>query len=230
MSENETIEGFIQNLPEYFRQLRPHFKPGPSRSLRDFSERQNALGNEPIFELMAKLLVTRYLRLPEAELRTEQEAALKAALRPRQYDPAKLIALARKAKSDARADIIFRLAVADLLGRGELPPELQPYVTRLVISTSTPPRKKRGKSADDNWTRDVFIGRFLEVLVDEGGYRATRNRDSRLLGKARKESACSIVMNALGEAGIHFTEDAVEKIWKAHRRRTQRPSSPTAPE
>jgi len=69
----------------------------------------------------------------------------------------------------------------------------------------------------------------VKALVEEGGYLATRNRASRLRESSQKESACSIVTKALAEAGFRRSEDAVEKIWKAHRRNALRRPSPSTP-
>jgi len=237
MPEYETIEDFIKDLPAYFREVRPYFA-FESQGLIDSVELRRAIGLDPRRDAEVQIIATRLKGIPAKEAGAAikkvlkegfKEEEIRAVLRPRQYDQVKLKALAQQAKSNARSDIIIRQAVADLLGRGELPPELQPYAKPLVGTTTSKPRKKTGRSAEANAIRDGFIGLFVEVLVKEGGYLATRNRASRLRESSQKESACSIVTKALAEAGFRRSEDAVEKIWKAHRRNALRRPSPSTP-
>lgn len=59
-----------------------------------------------------------------------------------------------------------------------------------------------------NWQRNLHIVMAVDKLVQEHGYKATRNEVS------EHPSACSIVQVALASLGQHMSEDAVVKIWQ----------------
>jgi hypothetical protein len=67
-------------------------------------------------------------------------------------------------------------------------------------------------SKRDKYWRDKAISRAVMRGV-KVGLKATRGRHQRYTNGAH--SACSLVAEELKVVGIHMTEDAVEKIWRA---------------
>jgi hypothetical protein len=93
----------------------------------------------------------------------------------------------------------------------ELPPELDPKLIRRKLEAfiewalSEPAGARK-----DNQVRDETIGLMVSTMLLDTKLRPTRNRASRAAGG----SACSIVVEMLGEHGIHVSEDLVENAWK----------------
>jgi hypothetical protein len=122
------------------------------------------------------------------------------------------------------ADEVLREAAARLIVEGKpLPPTLRYYVVEEVLrrATSTVARRKTGPNRDINTARDVTIGTAVSRVVEHHGFPQTRNKATR--DKAGRDSACSIVADALEEVGIHMSEDAVEKVWHNLVRFVRRP-------
>src|SRR4051795_11708635 len=91
MSEHETIEEFIQNLPDYFRQVQPFFSPATSRSLHDFAARIRALGPDPKLKAVFKVWETRLAALPATEPGAALGKALKTEIKPAEFKAAVLL-------------------------------------------------------------------------------------------------------------------------------------------
>ena len=56
MPEEETIEDFVKNLPDYFRAVRPCFASESSQLLIDFFEWTRAIGPNPILEAVFNII------------------------------------------------------------------------------------------------------------------------------------------------------------------------------
>jgi hypothetical protein len=132
--------------------------------------------------------------------------------------------LANSAESNEIAEKIFRDVASELILRGTpLPPTARSLAAQIIAGTWAR-KKKRGKPLQDHLVRDYFISLQLRTLVEEYGLTPTRNREQKT-----KRSACSIVHEALIEAGVHMlSERAVEKIWEKVKRNM--PSSEAIPD
>jgi hypothetical protein len=95
----------------------------------------------------------------------------------------------------------------------KLPPELDPKLIRRNLEAfiewglSEPAGARK-----DNKVRDETIALMVSTILLNTKLRPTRNQASRAAGW----SACSIVVEILGEHGIHVSEDLVENAWKTH--------------
>jgi hypothetical protein len=193
-NDEDDVKAFIEVLPDYFRAWCPLFSADMSKNLQDVSARWNVFGAQGVVgeERELSLLGQTTLTLPWGG--------------KRRYEPMALEQLATAAADNPEADKLLRRAIADLIGYGEpIPPEVRPYAQELVLGTRRAPPKKRGQKAA-NHIRNAAIIQVVAALV-EAGFKATRNEAT------RRESACSIVRDALEKANIHMGEDAVEKIW-----------------
>lgn len=90
-----------------------------------------------------------------------------------------------------------------------LPPALQGYVVRVAAQMNAGKRGKR--TAGTNDLRDDAILDAVEIVM-KFGFGAMRN-DAR-----KQESACSIVVQALGECGAAISEKTVNSIYTKRRR------------
>jgi hypothetical protein len=78
--------------------------------------------------------------------------------------------------------------------------------------------RSRGRSADENYYRDMFIGWAVDMLCEKHpGLHPTRFKDAET-----DVSACAIVSKGLKRAGIDLDESGVEKVWE--KRQPQRRS------
>src|SRR5215203_850420 len=120
MPEYETIEDLIEDLPAYFREVRPYFAFEFQRHI-DLVELRRAIGLDPRRDAEVQIIATRLKGItakePGAAIKKVlkegfKEEEIRAVLRPRQYDQVNFKALAQQAKSNARSDTNFRQAVA----------------------------------------------------------------------------------------------------------------------
>jgi hypothetical protein len=115
------------------------------------------------------------------------------------------------------AEMALRKYAAERLSKGfSLPPNLNQFVLD-VLNDRLPERRKRGQERFLNWNRDVAITCAVRDVV-KLGYSPVRNRASR--EKGGKDSACSIVAQAIGRIGGNLSEAAVERIWRTYNRST----------
>lgn len=109
----------------------------------------------------------------------------------------------------AEADALLRVAAAELLEQCRpLPEELAMFTARALRISIRHRRKHRFQ----NRIRDLHIAMCV-CSVAELGFHPTRNPASRGSEDAVM-SACAITAKALGDFGIHLTEEAVEKVWQ----------------
>jgi hypothetical protein len=211
---SDEVAKLVEDLPEYFRTIRPLFAPEASRGLQNLVVKLRTLG--PVAVLGGETTLLGF-RLP--------------AFGPRRYDATKLAALARAAEQDRGADQLLREVSVSLIDRGEaLPPEIRSQARAHIKGTHKDPPGKPGRKREDNLFRDRSIALAVDALVELGD-RPTRNREQK-----KTDSASSIVMRALAQAGIHMTKAAVEKIWRSRPRaapprpkRTPRPRKHARP-
>jgi hypothetical protein len=86
---------------------------------------------------------------------------------------------------------------------------LRAYAIEMLYRGGAPKmKKKRGRNAADNALRNMIIVGCLIPPLLRAGFSATRNEVTR-----KRESACSIVCNALKAVGIHLSEKAIETVW-----------------
>jgi hypothetical protein len=109
---------------------------------------------------------------------------------------------------DEIADAALRQVFAEMLDAGIEPPAtLKAYGIRAALRG--PVRRGQGRSAFDNWKRDIGIAVMVFLTMKQFGLSPTRNREQR---RRRRPSACSIVAAALGQARISVDEKTVEGI------------------
>jgi hypothetical protein len=97
-----------------------------------------------------------------------------------------------------------------------MPPNLSAFIVdRLYyVSAGEALPTRRGRKPHINFRRDFAIVRAIDDLTRRGFY-ATRNDATK--ATAKRESACSILVKALGQVNINMSEGAVEKVWTKHR-------------
>jgi hypothetical protein len=107
------------------------------------------------------------------------------------------------------ADLILRELIATFVNRGEqLPAVLAAYNIELLAQATQP--RPRGRKKTAQWLQDICIATLIVLLVEQFGLKPRRRQSS-----MSKPSACSIVAQALSEAGIHRGgERAIEKVWQ----------------
>jgi hypothetical protein len=116
------------------------------------------------------------------------------------------IKLVCKAFASSEPETIFKY--------DRLPRELDPKLIRsnldaFVEWAMSEPADAARKS---NKVRDETIALMVSTILMNTNLRPTRNRATRGGGG----SACSIVVDILGEQGINVSEDLVENAWKTH--------------
>jgi hypothetical protein len=210
MGEPDDLDAFIRELPAVFKELQAFLKdPECSRWVHNVATRWRTFGAGAVFGGETNVFGVRL-----------------AVFGPRYYETDKLEKLAQAAALDPQADTLFREIVGEFILRGKpLPPSVRLAASKrtsatysrpeskrskkpLPIATRARPKLKPGRKPEDNFLRDCLIRMAVAALV-ELGLRPTRNREQR-----DRPSACSIVRDALAQAGVHLTEAAVEKIWK----------------
>ena len=76
----------------------------------------------------------------------------------------------------------------------------------------------RGRSADENYYRDMFIGSAIDMLCEKHpGLHPTRFKDAET-----EVSACAIVSRGLKRAGIDLEESGVEKVYERQAKRRKK--------
>lgn len=88
-----------------------------------------------------------------------------------------------------------------------IPPYLRELIAEWMDASWTPPPKKRGPPAATNWTRDLSIRFVLDLLFDQYGIPATKNRahsedPDAPSQKLNRKSGAEIVQHALRRAGL----------------------------
>jgi hypothetical protein len=112
-------------------------------------------------------------------------------------------------------DILCNCADA-MLANGEPPP---PWLVQFLIwgtRDGTKARRegsKRISRAYETVDRDEGIARAVRYVNNLTGLKPTRNHSPSKPRNERRESACSIVAQALGLLGVGTNEPGVEKIW-----------------
>jgi hypothetical protein len=110
------------------------------------------------------------------------------------------------------AQEIIRKALLELKSRGApLPGEFVNYDMELTAGMVPKPLTFSGPDQRDTFLRDISIAATVAAVCDRYSLKP--------LGRsARKRSACSVVAEALGVVDKRMSTDAVERIWKRHRR------------
>ena len=86
-----------------------------------------------------------------------------------------------------------------------------PWRDYILFMVQGPPSQNAKRRIGKHDSRNSQIREAVERARD-AGLKATRNRDQRHTGGAH--SACSLVAEELKKAGLHLSEDAVEKVWR----------------
>jgi hypothetical protein len=111
------------------------------------------------------------------------------------------------------AQIVCRDLILEYTNRHEPLPSFLAYYNAKVLAGHVAPRP-RGSQKADNILIDMLIVTVVMELVARG-----LQEHRRQLGRKRHASACSIVADAIAEAGLHRGgEEAVWAIWKRYRR------------
>ena len=102
----------------------------------------------------------------------------------------------------------LRQVFAEMLDTGIEPPAtLKAYGIKAALRG--PIKRGRGRSAFDNWKRDIGIAVMVFLTAKQFGLSPTRNREQR---RRRQPSACSVVAAGLGQSRINVDEKTVEGI------------------
>jgi hypothetical protein len=108
---------------------------------------------------------------------------------------------------------IVATAIAECRSRGAEPPaEFVGYEIELIQGKVPRPTSGPGPDKRDDVLRDISIAATVAAVVDRYGLKPTGR-------SARKRSACAVVAEALGVVNKRMSTDAIERIWKRHKRR-----------
>lgn len=152
--------------------------------------------------------------LPEAGPQFYKNVTAFLATKPftAEYDEAKVTELVQRARGGGREDHSVLCEITkDMLQRGQKPiPLLVEYIFEALENAQPPSRP--GASPYKYFSRNLEIMITVSLLVEEHGFKLTRNVATRDKPDAT-ESACSIVSRALATLGIHMSEDAVKDAY-----------------
>jgi hypothetical protein len=125
------------------------------------------------------------------------------------YDSKQIEQIVEKAKQGHRLyqEMACEIA-AEMLRVGEVAPTLLSD----YIAKATRPPGRPGVSPNKNYFRDLEIEEIVTLVRVLGGFKLTRNPATRSKPDG-KESACSIVAQALEMLGCHMSEDAVKESY-----------------
>jgi len=110
---------------------------------------------------------------------------------------------------------IYRAIAANLLEHNVPPSPWRDFILFILRKLNPPSLPKSQKHLWRDGTVGIAVGCGVEA-----GLRATRGRDQRYTNGAH--SACSLVADELKGAGLHLSEDAVEKIWRTVTRASEK--------
>ncbi|MFK0688169.1 hypothetical protein ACFX5Q_08195 [Mesorhizobium sp. IMUNJ 23033] len=103
------------------------------------------------------------------------------------------------------ADGAMRTLIAEITLSGKpLPRPLSEYQNLLDVA---PPRKLQGKSRADYMLRDIVIAITVQEVHERFGLAPTNSSLN------KNNSACRVVSQALGVAGVNMEYKAVEAVW-----------------
>jgi hypothetical protein len=103
---------------------------------------------------------------------------------------------------------VYRAMAANLLERNVPSSPWRDFILYVLRKLNPPPLPKSQRHLWRDWTISTAVGWGVEA-----GLKATRGRDQRYTNGAH--SACSLVADELKRVGLHLSEDAVEKVWRA---------------
>jgi hypothetical protein len=117
------------------------------------------------------------------------------------------IALARKIINDPACDSLLR--------KHAPVPGAREAITAALQRARPRPRKKGELREQMNALRDQRIAEMVALTCQDGFY---VNRGSATKDHERRESACSIVAEALSKLGFKLSEKRVKAIWDKHKK------------
>jgi hypothetical protein len=140
-------------------------------------------------------LHVRKAHISDAEIQAAIEEARKF------LDNESLFEFSRDRRAGEKARRLWAARYIARLGDGVMPRHVRAYVLRLLINH---PGERPTFRERDSWIAEAILNTVKR------GFAPTRNEASR----GKRESACSIVAEALGQLRIDLLERAVEDIWK----------------
>jgi hypothetical protein len=144
----------------------------------------------------------------------------RALLLRREFTPAVIDALADRARQgDEDAGWVLQEHAERLRAQDQRVPEA------LVSFLNEKRPRKRGRKSGDCEVRNMKILAARDLLVEQCGYHATRNRTR----ETSDESACDVLARVLGRAGENISARGVEKICERRGRKgggTRRKKAP----
>jgi hypothetical protein len=121
-----------------------------------------------------------------------------------------LLTFARAGEGYSQA--IVAEAIAESRSRGVAPPaEFVGYEIELIQGKTPQPVSGPGPDKRNDILRDISIAVTVAAVCDRYGLRPTGR-------SARKRSGCATVASALGVIDKRMSTDAIERIWKRHKR------------
>src|SRR5262245_30020874 len=160
---------------------------------------------------------------PEKELQYVQKCAQWHFERGNEQELDKSVRWALLTGNEPNFEVLSRLALKYVDADKPLPLPLKHFVRYRLLYPNWKPRlvngkieferfkRKRGKSLNDNYIRDVAIREAFETIVRQWGFHPTRGADKR--GSATGPSAAWIISEALRLGPkIHLSESGVTKI------------------